>query len=233
MAYSKINIKAPDVNRTFVQGSFSYSKPETIRANTGMLIATSKKYSSLMDKWGEDFDIPNYVINSFICTESGGKNVGRNSFGAIGLMQATAETVYEVVTKWDVFVDVPLSTSFKAILSKNTPNWKAWDRNRKMTSSDTNSIEKALRNEEFNIALGCAIVRWMLEAFAQEGVAPLNKTMVAYNSGFYGARAKMRGLTTTEQLLNRKGLGKEPKAYLLKMLGVNGFLDLWYKEVRK
>ena len=57
--------------------------------------------------------------------------------------------------------------------------------------------------------------------------------MVAYNSGFYGARAKMRGLTTTEQLLNRKGLGKEPKAYLLKMLGVNGFLDLWYKEVRK
>jgi hypothetical protein len=233
MAYSKLNIIAPDVNRTFVQGGFNYGKPETITANVGMLISTSKKYSPTMDVWGEEFDIPNYVINSFICTESGGKNVGRNSFGAIGLMQVTAPTVYEVVTKWDVFVDVPFSTKFKALLSKTIPTWKNWDRNRKITSSDISNIEKSLRNENFNIALGCAIIRWMLEAFAQEGNATLNKTMVAYNSGFYGARQKMRGLKTTEQLLNQKGLGREPKAYLLKMLGVHGFLDLWFTKVRK
>lgn len=233
MGYSKLNVTAPDINRTFVQDGFNYGKPETIKANVEMLVSTSKKYSSIMDIWGAEFDIPNYVINSFICTESGGKNVGKNSFGAIGLMQVTAETVYEVVTKWSVYVDVPFSTTFKAILSKNIQTWKNWDKNRKMTSSDTSNIEKSLKNEEFNIALGCAIIRWMLEAFADEGNATLNKTMVAYNAGFYGARTKMKGLKTTTELINKKGLGKEPKAYLLKMLGVHGFLDLWFTKVRK
>ena len=233
MKYSKLNFKAPDINRRFNDYGYDYSAPATILANTKMLIETSRKYSNIMNVWGIEYDIPNYIINSFICTESGGKNVGENDYGAIGLMQMKAETVYETITKWDVYVDVNLSSKIKDILNKETPLWKNWDRNKQMTSAFSSQIETALKKEEYNIALGCAALRWMLEAFSKDGESNINKTIVAYNKGFYGAKSIMVGLTTTEELINKKGLGREPKGYLLKMLGVNGFLDLWFNKVRK
>jgi hypothetical protein len=233
MAYSKVKFKAPDVNRTFNDYGFNYSSPDTVKANTKMLMDTSLKYSKIMNVWGIEYNIPNFIINAFICTESAGKNVGRNDYGAIGLMQIKAGTVYETITKWSVYVDIPLSNQIKNILTKNTPSWKSWDKNKKMTTAITSQIETALKKEDYNIALGCASLRWMLEAFSKDGESNINKTIIAYNKGFYGARTSMIGLTTTEELLAKKGLGREPKGYLLKMLGVNGFLDLWFNKVKK
>jgi hypothetical protein len=233
MKYSKLNFKAPDINRRFNDYGYDYNSPSTIKANTKLLINTSNKYSKIMNVWGLEYNIPNFIINAFICTESGGKNAGKNDYGAIGLMQIKAETVYEVITKWNVHVDIPLTINIKNILNKETPLWKNWDRNKKMTPAFVSQIETALKKEEYNIALGCAALRWMLEAFSKDGESNINKTIVAYNKGFYGARSMMVGLTTTQELINKKGLGREPKGYLLKMLGVNGFLDLWFKNVKK
>jgi hypothetical protein len=232
MGYSKLICTAPDINKFFVDGNYSYNAPNTISANIKMIKEVQQNYSNFMKIWGKEFAIEENIVACIICTESGGRNVGRNQFGAIGLMQVTAPTIYECVTKWNVMVDVPLSTTTKAVLSKYTPSWKNWDRNRKMTSTDTQNIEDALKKEEFNIALGCLCFRWMIDAFAVNGESNINKPIVAYNKGYYSAKNDMKGLTTTLQLFNKKGLGKEPKAYLLKMLGVNGFLDLWFKNIR-
>ena len=54
--------------------------------------------------------------------------------------------------------------------------------------------------------------------------------MVSYNAGYYAMRNKVKGVITTTQMLNNKSIPLESRGYLLKMLGVNGFLDLWFKE---
>jgi hypothetical protein len=43
-------------------------------------------------------------------------------------------------------------------------------------------------------------------------------------------RNKVKGKMTTEQLLNNRTIPLESRGYLLKMLGVNGFLDIWFKN---
>ena len=232
MGYSKLICNVPDINKFFVDGDFSYNSSSTISAHIKMIKSVQNNYSNFIKIWGKEFALEENIVSCIICTESGGKNVGRNKFGAIGLMQVTAPTIYECVTKWSSMVNVPLSTTTKAVLSKYVPSWKDWDKNKKMTSSDTNNIENALKKEEFNIALGCLCFRWMIDAFAVNGESNINKPIVAYNRGYYGSKSVMQGLTTTKELFNKKGLGKEPKAYLLKMLGVNGFLDLWYKNIK-
>ena len=233
MAYSKLNIIAPDVNRSFNGNGINYAAPSSIKANTDMLNAVLLQYSDIINVWGKEFSLPNYVVAAFICTESSGNNVPKNAFGAIGLMQITAETVYEIITKWDNKVDVPLSQITMAVLSKYIPGWRKWDANKKFTSSDERAIESALKNPDFNIAMGCANIRWLLEAFSMFGEGRLNKTMVAYNKGYYAAKDKLSGNLTTQQILAIKGLGVEPKGYLLKMLGVYGFLDLWFRSIKK
>ena len=69
-----------------------------------------------------------------------------------------------------------------------------------------------------------------LEAFKNGNVANINKVMVSYNAGYYAMRNKVKGVITTTQMLNNKSIPLESRGYLLKMLGVNGFLDLWFKE---
>jgi hypothetical protein len=43
-------------------------------------------------------------------------------------------------------------------------------------------------------------------------------------------RNKVKGNITTEQMINNKSFPLESRGYLLKMLGVNGFLELWFKK---
>jgi soluble lytic murein transglycosylase-like protein len=99
------------------------------------------------------------------------------------------------------------------------------------SSAVKSEIRRALQNNsEFSIAIGTAVLRWLLEAFKDGDVASINKVMVSYNAGYYSMRNKVKGKLTTEQLLNNKTIPLESRGYLLKMLGVNGFLDLWFKN---
>ena len=54
--------------------------------------------------------------------------------------------------------------------------------------------------------------------------------MVSYNSGYYASKNKIKGSVTTTELVNNKTFALESRGYLLKMLGVNGFLHLWFKD---
>jgi hypothetical protein len=71
------------------------------------------------------------IIISFIATESGGKNVGANKFKAVGLMQVTPNTAYEVITKWSSQVKVPLSaTQTKTFLNSKVSTTTKWSSSR-------------------------------------------------------------------------------------------------------
>ena len=197
-----------------------------------MIQDVDKNYGKIIDKWADVFNIDRGIIISFICTESGGKNAPRNGAGAIGLMQVTAPTAYEIIAKWGTQVKVPLSAQTKTFLKSKVSTSSSWSINRAMTTSDKTQILSALTNVEYNIAVGTATIRWMIEAFAKIGVGGLDKVMVAYNAGYYGMRNRVKSLTA-EQIVNNKGLPIESRAYVLKMMGVNGFMDLYYNVMNK
>lgn len=229
--YTKLSVNVPDVNRSFVQGNYKYSDPSTIKANKALLDKIISQYENFINTWGEEFEIDNSILASFIATESGGKNSPPNAYDATGLMQVTPNAVWEVIAKWQVMVKSPLPTTAKSFFNKAIPSSKKYNPNVLPTSAVRSEIRKALQsNPEFNIAIGTAMIRWLLEAFKEEGVSNLNKVMVSYNAGYYSMRNKAKGNPTTEQLLKNKSIPFESRAYLLKMLGVNGFLDLWFNK---
>jgi soluble lytic murein transglycosylase-like protein len=124
-----------------------------------------------------------------------------------------------------------LSAKSKSFFNKAIPLSKNFNPNILPNSAIRNQILKALQNNpEFNIAIGVAHLRWLLEALKDGNVAHLNKVMVSYNAGYYSMRNKVKGKLTTAQLLSNKTIPIESRAYLLKMLGVNGFLDIWFKN---
>lgn len=229
--YTKVNIKVPDINRTYVSGTYNYTKPETITANKAMMDKIYKDYGKFINKWGIEFEVDDSIIVSFIATESGGINVPPNSFGATGLMQMTPLTVYEIISKWQKIVGTPLSKTAMAFFTKALPSIKKFDANTDPTSTIKSEISNALKsNVEFNIAIGTANIRWLLEAFSGSGKANINKVLISYNAGYYVSKGKVKGDLTTTQLVNNKSFTLESRGYLLKMLGVNGYLDLWFKN---
>jgi hypothetical protein len=233
MGYTKFDFNSTYVNRTFVSGNMDYSASHIIEGNKKMINDVDKNYGKIIDKWADVFDIDRGIIISFICTESGGTNASRNGAGAIGLMQVTAPTAYEVIAKWGIQVGVPLSAETKTFLKSKVSSSSSWNSNRLMTSADIVQIESALTNTEYNIAVGTATIRWMIEAFSKIGVGGLDKVMVAYNAGYYGKRNAIKNLTAS-QLVNAKDILKfETRAYILKMLGVYGFMDLYYNRMNK
>jgi hypothetical protein len=228
MRYTKFEIKVPQVNRHFVaKGGLDYSLPTAISLNETMIKDVNRTYGVFIKRWANEFKIDEGIINCFICTESGGKNVGANRFNATGLMQVTPNTVYETITKWNTMVGVPLTERTKSFLNSKVSSTSKWSSNRQPSTSETQQILSKLTDVEYNIAVGTATIRWMLEGFAKLGSADLYKVMVAYNAGFYGTRNRIKDMTI-EQILASTSVPSESKGYLLKMLGVKGFMDLYY-----
>jgi soluble lytic murein transglycosylase-like protein len=229
--YTTVAIKVPDINRSFAQSNYKYSNPDVIRVNNLLIDEINKSFGSYVTKWGIEFEIDDSIIIGFIATESGGINSPPNKYDATGLMQMTPNTVWEILAKWQVMVNSPLSTKAKSFFNKAIPSSKNFNANVLPSSAVKSEIRKALQNNpEFNIAIGTANLRWLLEAFKEGNVASMNKVMVSYNAGYYAMRNKVKGALTTQQLINNKSIPLESRGYLLKMLGVNGFLDLWFKK---
>lgn len=233
MGYTKFNFKVPQLNNYFVQkGGIDYSKKNIIDSHKKMINDVEKNYGKLIDKWSKIFQIDKGIVICFICTESGGKNAPRNRFNATGLMQVTPNTVYETITKWDLMVDVPLSTSTLNFFNKKVSTTSKWSRTRNPNEAETQQIQSTLNDVEYNIAVGVATLRWLVEAFDKIGVSTLDKVMVSYNAGFYGTRNKIKSMTI-KQIVVDKSLPSESRSYVLKMLGVHGFMDLYYNVMKK
>lgn len=229
--YTTVAIKVPDINRSFVQGSYKYSNPSVASANTALLNEIVSGLLGYINTWGAEFEIDNSIIASFIATESGNKNSPPNQYDATGLMQVTPNTVWEVLVKWQNIVKSPLSEKATNFFNKAIPSSKKFNPNVLPSSAVKSEIRKALQNNsEFNIAIGTANLRWLLEAFKEGNTVNINKVMVSYNAGYYSMKDKVKGNPTTAQLLVNKKIPLESRAYLLKMLGVNGFLELWFKK---
>lgn len=234
MAYSKIFVKVPDIKTSFKSGTYNYSTPSVKAANMKVIQQINSNYGQIIEKWANLYEIPVGVIISFIATESGGTMAAPNKYQATGLMQVTPTAIYEVARKWTSEVDSPLPQESVNVLNQRVPELlKA----KTLTASLRSSILSNLqRDANFNVMAGTMILRWLLERFSTFlSGGQLNKAMVAYNAGAYnkaissGTKAILEPIDSTT--LSRNPLvPAESRGYLLKMLGIDGFLSLIYKD---
>lgn len=232
MAYSKIDMEVPDIERSFT----NYNQPAYIAANSAILQNIKSQYGASVQKWASAFGLPSGVIIGFIATESGGKqNVTSFASPDIkGLMQISPAPVYDTIMKWDKEVDVPLPESVKASLRVKIP--ELLNKSTKYTPALKTKIVRLTGGDaDFNIMMGTAHLRWLLERFSNPIFgAQLNKAMVAYNAGTYtkalgGTKPDTSKVDSTVLAANTR-IPRESRDYLLKMFGIDGFLYLIYKR---
>jgi soluble lytic murein transglycosylase-like protein len=234
MAYSKIFVKVPDIKTSFKAGTYNYSTPSVKAANIKVIQKINSTYGQIIEKWAALYEIPVGVIISFIATESGGTMAAPNRFQATGLMQVTPTAIYEVARKWRSEVDSPLPQESVNLLNQKVPDLlKAKTLTAGLRSSILSNLQ---RDANFNVMAGTMILRWLLERFTTIlSGGQLNKAMVAYNAGAYnraisrGTKAILEPIDSTTLSLNPQ-VPAESRGYLLKMLGVDGFLALIYKD---
>lgn len=225
--FSKLTIKVPEVQKSFQK----YSTASEKKANIDMIKNIDRRFGSLCQKWGDVFEIDRGVLVAFIATESGG-NPNEANFCCTGLMQVSPIAVFDVANKFSQ-TGQPLPESVKQVLSQ-IPNLL----NKQKMSEDTKAtIKKRLFDPNFNIMCGAMILRWLLERFSNFFTgAQLNKAIIGYNAGGYMKAINVtpsqpiKTPVDTTTYITMPRIPTETKNYLVKMLGVDGFLSLIYKE---
>lgn len=233
MGYAKLTIKIPEVNKTYG----NYSTTSGKQANVEILRNINNKYGSSIEKWSNVFEIPKGVLISFIATESGGRQ-GLYNFCCYGLMQVSPDIVWEYPSRWDKTVGSPLPQDVKNILSRKISGIltaKSFN-----YSLDRKIAKTLLDDADFNIMCGTMCLRWLIERFSTILTgAQLNKAIIGYNAGAYtssintnvmGVRTANKMPVDTAKLVNNPKVPRETKNYLIKMLGVNGYMSLIYKD---
>lgn len=227
--FKKIEQNVPDLNRTFVSGNINYSKAATKNGNISIIKSINNSYLNSIEKWGKVFEIDTEVIISFIATESGGKNTKPNQFLATGLMQVTPNAVAECLPKFRIVTGQSFTSDTINYLNKKGSFLLQLKRDVPLSATNRTKILNLLETDsEFNIMIGTMYLRFLLQMFSDANTAFLNKAMIAYNAGAYNAALRSYGKAAvkSDTLVNNKKLPLESRSYVLKMLGVDGFLDL-------
>jgi soluble lytic murein transglycosylase-like protein len=227
MAFSKVTVKIPEIKKVYS----TFSRADMKQYNKDMLQEIMRNYGGFIHKFSDAFELPYGVVAGFIATESNGKQsaISLCCPEIRGLMQVSPAAVYDCSTKWSKQVDTPLPAIAIAELNKMPEILQKKNYN----SIKSKIVTKTGGDASFNIMAGCMTLRWCIEKFSTNiSGGQLNKALIAYN---YGANRKVitnygKNVVDTTTLYNDALLPKESKSYLVKMLGVDGFLSLVYKE---
>jgi soluble lytic murein transglycosylase-like protein len=189
---------------------------DVIEAKYGKIIKNISKITGLNEE----------IIKSFIFIESAGKEDAETPY-AIGLMQVGLATASDalVYEKSSGRLSNDEEEILKKHLGSKMKNLEKLKKNQKSIGK-TWIGKKELFNPELNILIGSIIVKQLADEFSENGVPRLDKVAVIYNAGRYGKIAK--------KTIGHKGsvdelvgiLPKEPSAYITKLVGTNGLLDI-------
>ncbi|MGH2642327.1 MAG: transglycosylase SLT domain-containing protein [Chitinophagaceae bacterium] len=218
-----LNIPIPDISQSYYDDSD--------------LSSISMGLSSIQDNLSQYISvaaalckIPYNLILSIIFIESAGKNVGMNGAGAIGLMQVTGGTAYDTIRLIDYAGE--LSFGMKSIISSKIPSANYKMRGNQLIFWNQNiaipEINNALGDPQFNILLGSMYLRLALDKTVTSGKARLDKAVIMYNFGMYNPFYSTSDWSTEDSstLYENPALPTETKNYILKLIGVNGTLDI-------
>lgn len=232
--FTKISdFKLPELPYRMVKGDYDFSKQAVIDGNIKMLKSIKNNYGTLIKKWADVFELGEPVLASFIAVESGGKMVGKNSAGAMGLTQVTYVSVIECVSKFKTITSQDLPEDFVSLLKEKAPYLlKITPNNQTISSTDKAKLEKLLVSDaNFNIAMGALSLRWILELTKAKGLSYLHKGIIGYNAGSYGRISAYKNqFVSAETLFKDSKLLKETRNYIVQVLGKNGFMELYVKN---
>lgn len=239
MSFSQVKLIVPDVAKPYKSGNLDYSSPAAKKANIAMMKRIAAQYGAYIRKWCVPLGIPEGVILGFIATESGGVMSKPNAFDATGLMQVTTVTAYDTVTRWSTEVKEPIPAIIQAEIKAKAPYLSGKPSAYTAVKGKLSSL--LATDASYNILAGCMAIRWLSERFSANGTALFNRVLVAYNSSAYtssqnttnakGQRiVPIRTAIDTSSLVASSSVPAESRAYLVKMLGKDGFLDLYYTQ---
>ena len=232
--FTKIaDFKGPELPYRMVKGDYDFSKQAVIDGNVKMLKSIKNNYGTLIKKWADVFELGEPVLSSFIAVESGGKMVGKNSAGAMGLTQVTYVSVIECVSKFKTITSQDLPEDFVSLLKAKAPYLlKITPNNQTISSTDKAKLEKLLVSDaNFNIAMGALSLRWILELTKAKGLSYLHKGIIGYNAGSYGRISAYKNqFVSADALFKDSKLLKETRNYIVQVLGKNGFMELYVKN---
>ena len=185
-----------------------------------------KNYKQFIDNTATLTGVDRNVIKSFIFIESGGNPNAETPY-AVGLMQvstagASDALVYEKSSG-------RLSADEEAILKKtlgakmsNLNNLKP---NQKSTGKTWVSRTELLV-PEFNILVGSIMLKQMIDEYAENGKARLDKVAVVYNTGKFSKIGKtaIAHKGNTDSLI--AAIPKGQADYIRKLVGINSTLDI-------
>ena len=226
--------------------TISAPKPNLISPSTwgsreaikGQISNIMKKYGSFIKTASENAKIPAQVIAAFIAVESGGNpTAGGASSPTQGLMQwnrTYAKNILETEYKLG-----RLTPEEKSILAKYGVTFNAQGITRTITQAD------AIK-PELNILIGTILLgqyadsyhdggkstmvnavrrKWAVDE--NDGELRLDRMIAVYNAGAYGdagSKARTGNHQNAKQLAD--SVNSTTSAYIKKMLGVNGAMDV-------
>lgn len=225
--FTKLTVRVPEINKT--AKGFTSAKSQ----NIAMLKDIDRRFGTLAQKWGNVFEIDKRVLIAFIATESGGRANLTSPVGCcFGLMQVAPIAVFDVANKFRQ-TGQPLPEEVRQELAK-IPNLLG---KQEMSDATKNLIKNRLFDPNFNIMCGTMLLRWLLERFSTFLTgAQLNKAIIGYNAGGYRKEINTtpsRPIKTpvdTTTYIAMPTIPRETKNYLIKMMGVDGFLSLIFKD---
>jgi soluble lytic murein transglycosylase-like protein len=227
MPFAKVRIVVPDILKVYS----TFSQPATKNANIEMIRRINSDYGGYINKFASAFEMPAGLIVAFIATESNGnKNAISSCCPEIrGLMQVSPAAVYDTATKWSSVTSVPMPSAAVQELNSKVPEILQ----NKSLASIKNKIISYETDPSFNIMAGCMTLRWCIEKYSTFLTgAQINKAMIAYNYGVNRKALRDYGkvVVDTTAMYNNDAFPRESKSYLVKMLGVDGFLSLIFKD---
>ena len=244
--FTKIaDFNLPDLPYRFVSGSQDYSKSHIREGNIEILKKINQNYGAFIEKWANVFELGEPVLTSFVAVESGGDLVGKNNAGAIGLTQVSIPAIIECVSKFKTITGKSLPAEAVTLLKEKAPYLLAiTPNNQSVSSADKTKLEALLsvqkdkngravkyNDPNFNIAMGALCLRWVLEITKAQGLTYLQKAIIAYNQSAYGRISKYKGkFVSSNTLAKDKVIPKETRSYLVKVLGKDGYLQLYTQE---
>ena len=179
--------------------------------------------------------MPVEFLVAIIGTESGGNNVGENSFGAIGLTQMTRATAYDTIlkeVKLGFLMDFEKDYIKKMVPAFKTKNFAikagVFEGLYPVSRGSTiwNQLGTALKDPEFNIFMSSMRLSQLAYQFRDsQGVPQLHKVLGRYN-GTIATGERVAKYKNAWDAAAASDVPTETRNYIKKVLGVNGFLDV-------
>jgi len=214
-----LNINIPSLSESFYTPIAAKQNEDRIKS------VIRPKFGKFINNTSTLTGVPVELIESFIFIESAGNEKAKSPY-ATGLMQLSPATASDALVKEKGAGR--LQAGEAALIKKYLGNRYSFIE--KVKPKQTSIGKTFITNDdllkpEFNILVGCILVKQLMDEFTEDGKLRLDKVIAIYNGGRFSKAGKkvIKFKGNTKELLTQ--VPKETSQYIVKLLGTQGLLD--------